>query len=54
MDMTEQRLEKLVQEAFSGPPTPLKGIPKRDGKSRAVRKRKPQRRPRHQRTNRTA
>jgi hypothetical protein len=36
MDMTEHDLEKLLQEV----PTPLKDIPKRDGKSRAVRKTK--------------
>jgi hypothetical protein len=54
MDMTEQRLEKLLQGAFNGPPTPLKDIPKRSGKSGAVRKQKPQHRPRRQRKNRAA
>ncbi len=47
MDMTEQDLEKLLQEV----PTPLKGMPKRDGKSRAVRKTKPQRHPHRKRKN---
>jgi hypothetical protein len=32
---TEQRLQKLLEGAFSGPPTPLKRIPKRNGKSRS-------------------
>jgi hypothetical protein len=54
MDMTEQRLEKLLQGAFNGPPAPLKDIPKRNGKSGAVRKQKPQHRPRRQRKNRAA
>jgi hypothetical protein len=49
MDMTEQRLEKLLQGAFNGPPTPFKDNPKPNSKSRAVRKQKPQRRPRRQR-----
>jgi hypothetical protein len=34
-DETEQRLGRLLQGAFSGPPTPLKRIPKKNGKSRA-------------------
>ena len=54
MDMTEQRLEKLLLGAPSGPSTPLKDIPKRNGKSYAIRKQKPQRRPRRQRKNRAA
>jgi hypothetical protein len=28
---TEQRLQRILQGAFSGPPTPLKDIPKRKG-----------------------
>jgi hypothetical protein len=51
---TEQRLQKMLQGAFSGPPTPLKDIPTRTGESRAVRKKKPQRRLRRQRKNRAA
>lgn len=51
---TEQRLETLLQGAFSGAPTPLKDIPTRDGKSRAERKQKPQRRLRRQRKKRAA
>jgi hypothetical protein len=35
---TEQRLQKILQGAFSGPPTPLKDIPKRNGNHREVRK----------------
>jgi hypothetical protein len=34
---TNQRLQKILQGAFSGPPTPLKDIPIRTGESRAVR-----------------
>jgi hypothetical protein len=34
---TEQRLRKIMRAAFSGPPTPLKDIPKRNGKPRASR-----------------
>ena len=37
----EQRLQKMLQGAFAGPPTPLKNIPKRDGESRSVRQEKP-------------
>lgn len=40
---TEQRLQKILQGAFSGPPTPLKDIPTRSGESRKL-ERKPQRR----------
>jgi hypothetical protein len=29
----QQRLQKILQGAFSGPPTPLKDIPTRDGES---------------------
>jgi hypothetical protein len=32
---TDQRLEKILRGAFSGPPTPLKDIPKKSGESRA-------------------
>jgi hypothetical protein len=52
---TEQRLQKLLRGAFSGPPTPLKDIPTHTGESRAIRKKKPQRRRlRRQRKNRAA
>jgi hypothetical protein len=52
---TEQRLQKILQGAFSGPPTPLKDIPTREGESRAERKKKqPQRRLRRQRKKRAA
>jgi hypothetical protein len=52
---TEQRLQKTLQGAFRGPPTPLKDIPTRTGESRAVRKKKkPQRRLRRQRKKRAA
>jgi hypothetical protein len=33
---TGQRLQKILQGAFAGPPTPLKDIPKRNGESRAT------------------
>jgi hypothetical protein len=36
---TEQRLQKLLEGAFSGPPKPLKDIPKRNGKSRSIKPR---------------
>jgi hypothetical protein len=32
---TQQRLQAALRGAFSGPPTPLKDIPKRNGESRA-------------------
>jgi hypothetical protein len=37
---TEQRLLKILQGAFAGPPTPLKDIPKRNGEHRQSRKSK--------------
>jgi len=51
---TEQRLQKILQGAFSGPPTPLKDIPTKDGESRALKRKKPQRRLRRQRKKRAA
>jgi len=52
---TKQRLQKTLQGAFSGPPTPLKDIPTRDGKSRKMGQKRPQRRRRRsQRKNRAA
>jgi hypothetical protein len=51
---TEQRLQKILQGAFSGPPTPLKDVPTRNGESRKLKRKKPQRRLRHQRKNRPA
>jgi hypothetical protein len=48
----QRRLQKILQGAFSGPPTPLKDIPTRDGKQRAERKdqrRRPKRRQRKKR-----
>jgi hypothetical protein len=41
---TEQRLQKILQGAFSGPPTPLKDIPTKSGESRKLQRKKPQRR----------
>jgi len=32
---TKTRLQKILAGAFSGPPTPLKAIPKKNGESRA-------------------
>jgi hypothetical protein len=49
---TQQRLQAILRGAFSGPPTPLKDIPKRNGESRAVGKDQPRRR--RQRKNRAA
>lgn len=37
---TERRLQKIMQGAFSGPPTPLKDIPTRSGESRKLRRAK--------------
>jgi hypothetical protein len=51
---TEQRLQKILQGAFSGPPTPLKDIPTRTGESRKLKGKKPQRRLRRQRKKRAA
>jgi hypothetical protein len=39
-----ERLQKILQGAFNGPPTPLKDIPKRNGESRSLERKKPQRR----------
>jgi hypothetical protein len=50
---TAQRLQELLQGAFSGPPKPLKDIPTRDGKQRSPRKPQPLRK-RRQRKNRAA
>jgi hypothetical protein len=50
----EQRLQKILQGAFSGPPTPLKDIPTRDGESRKLKRKKPQKRLRRQRKKRAA
>jgi len=51
---TEQRLQKILQGAFDGPPTPLKDIPKKSGETRSLKRKKPQRRLRRQRKNRAA
>jgi len=32
---TRQRLRKILRGAFSGPPTPLKAVPTKQGKPRA-------------------
>ena len=50
----KRRLGAALLGAFSGPPTPLKDIPTREGESRATRKKPPQRRLRRQRKNRAA
>jgi hypothetical protein len=54
VEETEQRLQKILQGAFNGPPTPLKDIPTRNGESRQLRRKKPQRRLRRQRKKRAA
>jgi hypothetical protein len=51
---TAHRLQKILQGAFSGPPTPLKDIPTRTGKSRKLARKKPQRRLHRRRKNRSA
>lgn len=51
---TQRRLRKIMQGAFDGPPTPLKDIPTRNGESRKLKRKKPQRRLRRQRKNRAA
>lgn len=38
-EKTDQRLRRILRGAFSGPPTPLKDIPKKSGESRATRAR---------------
>lgn len=53
-DDTTSRLQKILQGAFSGPPTPLKEIPTKWGKSRKLKRKKPQRRLHRQRKNRAA
>jgi hypothetical protein len=50
----QQRLQKILQGAFSGSPTPLKDIPTRTGESRSLKRKKPQRRLRRQRKKRAA
>jgi hypothetical protein len=35
-----QRMERLLRGAFSGPPTPLKDIPKKSGESRQQKRKK--------------
>jgi len=36
---TQRRLAVALRGAFSGPPTPLKHIPKKSGESRAIKRR---------------
>jgi hypothetical protein len=50
----EQRLQKILKGAFTGPPTPLKDIPTRQGESRKLERKKPNRRRRRQRKSRAA
>jgi len=54
MSDEQQRLQKILQGAFSGAPTPLKNIPTRNGESRKLQCKKPQRRLRRQRKSRAA
>ena len=53
---TEQRLRKILEGAFGGPPTPLKDIPTRTGEKRksAAKKAQMPRKRRRQRKNRAA
>ena len=53
-DETQQRLQKILQGAFEGPPTALKDIPTRWGKTRKLERKKPQRRRARQRKKRAA
>jgi hypothetical protein len=39
-EQTERRLQKILHGAFSGPPTPLKDIPKKSGVTRAPKSKK--------------
>jgi len=50
----QSRLRVILRGAFAGSPTPLKDIPKRNGESRSLKRKKPQRRLRRQRKNRAA
>ncbi|HEX5279728.1 MAG TPA: hypothetical protein VFW28_06590 [Micropepsaceae bacterium] len=45
---TEQRLRKLLQGAFAGPPTQLKDVPTKEGRRRKVAKKAATRRRKHQ------
>jgi hypothetical protein len=51
---TQERMQKMLRGAFSGPPTPLKDIPKRDGESRSLKQDQSRKRRRRQRKNRAA
>ncbi len=54
VEEAQRRLEAALLGAFSGPPTPLKNIQKKNGESRSLRGKNPQRRLRRQRKNRAA
>jgi hypothetical protein len=54
LEETESRLQKILQGAFSGPPTPLKDVATRAGEKRAPVKRAQVPRKRRQRKNRAA
>jgi len=49
-----ERLQAILRGAFSGPPTRLKDIPKRNSGSRKSKRKNAQRRLRRQRKNRAA
>ena len=51
---TQQRLQKILRGALSGPPTRLKDIQTRTGKPRKLTRKKPQPRLRRQRKSRSA
>jgi hypothetical protein len=53
-DEQTERLQRILQGAFSGPPTPLKDIPTQHGESRKLKRKKPPRRLRRQRKKRAA
>jgi hypothetical protein len=51
---TARRLQRILQGAFAGAPTPLKDIPKKSGESRSLKRKKPQRKRARQRKKRAA
>ena len=54
MDTEQDRLQKILKGAFSGPPTPLKDIPTRHGESRKFERKEAPKRRRRQRKKRAA
>jgi hypothetical protein len=44
LETETERLQKILEGAFAGSPTPLKDIPTRHGKTRKLERKSPQRR----------